>query len=323
MITSNEIRMEYYMGAWIDFTNHIHISKQSSEDGVLKRIGYKDITSEMIAEIAQNNQIKWIQIDENLPDRAYREMNRILERRPDLYFRIFGIGTYGNETFDLSVLGQMPHLSKIRIDGHLAKNKEVVNLEYLCELPNLKGIHLTLFDCLDYGFVKDLSADLEELILYADTMGKAVQFDCEWLLRYQKLQTLFLGKKAKKHIESINRIASLKSLSLNGIKVGDFEFLKEINLDSFALQWCGSNDLTALGDLISLRNLELWRIMKLDNLNFIKSLVNLETLKLQDLKYIRTLPDLSKLTKLADIQINNVPIHLETLDKSVRKLVHS
>ena len=311
------------MGAWIDFTNHIHIAKETWENGILKEVGYKDITSEMIEEIAQNNRIQWIQIDKNLPESAYREIDRILERRPDLYFRIFGIGTYGNETFDLSVLSLMPHLSKIRIDGHLEKDKKAVNPEYLCELRNLKGVHLTLFDRLDYGFVKDLSADLEELILYADTMGKTVQFDCEWLLKYQKLRTLFLGKRAKKHLESINRIASLKSLSLNGIKVGDFAFLKEINLDSFALLWCGNNDLTALGDLISLRNLELWRIMKLDNLDFIKSLVNLESLKLQDLKHIRTLPDLSKLTQLTDIQINNVPIDLETLDESVRKLVHS
>ena len=311
------------MGAWIDFTNHIHIAKQSSENGVLKYVGYRDITPEMIDEITQNKRIQWIQIDENLPERAYREIDRILERRPDLYFRIFGIGTYRNETFDLSVLSLMPHLSKIRIDGHLEKNKEAVNPEYLCELPNLKGVHLTLFDRLDYGFVKDLSADLEELVLYADTMGKAVQFDCEWLLKYQKLQTLFLGKKAKKHIESINRIASLKSLSLSGIRVENFAFLKELSLESFALLWCGNSDLTALGDLISLRNLELWRIMKLDNLDFIKSLVNLETLKLQDLKHIRTLPDLRRLTRLADIQIDNVPIDLETLDESVRKLVHS
>lgn len=311
------------MGAWIDLTNHIHIAKQSSENGVLKYVGYKDITPEMIDEIAQNNRIKWIQIDENLPDRAYLEMDRILERRPDIYFRIFGIGTYGNETFDLSVLSQMPHLSKIRIDGHLAKNKEAVNPEYLCELSNLKGVHLTLFDRLDYGFVKDLSADLEELILYADTMGKAVQFDCEWLLKYKKLHTLFLGQKAKKHIESISRIASLKSLSLRGIKVENFAFLKELSLESFALLWCGNSDLTGLGDLTGLRDLELWRIMKLDNLDFIKSLVNLETLKLQDLKHITTLPDLSKLTQLADIQINNVPLDLETLDESVRKLVHT
>ena len=311
------------MGAWIDFTNHIHIAKETWENGILKEVGYKDITSEMLEEIAQNNRITRIQIDKNLPENAYREMDRILERRPDLYFRIFGIGTYGNETFDLSVLSQMPHLSKVWIDGYLAKNKEAVNPEYLCELPNLKSVHLELFDCRDYGFIKELSPDLEELIFYADTTGKAVQFDCEWLLQYKKLHTLFLGQKAKRHIESINRIVSLKSLSLRGIRVESFDFLKELCLESFALLWCGNNDLTALGDLISLRNLELWRIMKLDNLDFIKSLVNLETLKLQDLKHIRTLPDLSKLMQLADIQINNVPIDLETLDEYVRKLVHS
>lgn len=87
------------MGARIDFTRHIHISKKSSEDGVLKYVGYKDITPKLIDEIAQNERIKWIQIEENLPNRAYRQIDRILERRPDIYFRIFGIGTYGNETF--------------------------------------------------------------------------------------------------------------------------------------------------------------------------------------------------------------------------------
>ena len=44
---------------------------------------------------------------------------------------------------------------------------------------------------------------------------------------------------------------------------------------------------------------------------------------LQDLKHIKTLPDVSSLTKLKDIQIYNVPIQLETLDESVRRMVHS
>lgn len=235
------------MGARIDFTRHIHISKKSSGDGVLKYVGYKDITPKLIDEIAQNERIKWIQIDENLPNRAYQQIDRILERRPDIYFRIFEIGICGNETFDLSVLSQMPHLSKVRIDGYLAKDRGAVNPEYLCQLPNLKGVHLTLFDRLDYSFIKDLSPELEELILVADTTGKTVQFDCEWLVPYKKLH----------------------------------------------------------------------------NLDFITSLVNLETLKLQDLKHITTLPDLGNLTKLKDIQLDNVPVDLEALDESVRKLVHS
>ena len=310
------------MGARINFTNHVHIAKRTSKNGVLKYVGYEEITSELIEEIANSSRIKWVQIDENLPDRAYREIDRILERRPDLYFRIFGIGAYGNETFDLSVLRQMPHLTKIRLDGHLTENKEAIKLEYLCGLLNIKGLHLTLFDRLDYRFVKDLAPDLEELILYADTMGKNVQFDCDWLSGFKKLHTLLLGKKAKKNIESIRRIGSLKSLSLSGIKVEDFSFLKGLDLESFALLWCGSSNLATLGELISLRKLELWRIMKLDNLDFISSLVNLETIKLQDLKHIRTLPDVSELKRLTDIQISNVPIQMETLDESVQRMVH-
>lgn len=304
--------------------NYIHIGEQSKEDGVFKILGYRDLTEEAIDEIVEDDRIKWVQIDENLPNSAYQEIDRFFVRRPDLYFRMFGIGTYGNiKSFDLSVLSQMPHVSKIRLDGDFTENREAVNLDYLCELQNLKGLHLTLFDRLDYGFIKHLAPDLEELILYADTMGKSVQFDCDWLTGYQNLKTLFLGKKAKKHIESISRIRSLQSLSLSGIKVENFSFLKEISLDSFSLSWCGSSDLTALGEISSLRSLELWRIMKLDNLDFIKSLVNLESLKLKDLKHITKLPDFSRLTKLKEIQIDNVPIALETLEESVRELMHS
>lgn len=303
--------------------NFIHIGEQSREDGISRQIGYEDITSKLLDEIVQDDRIRWIQINKNLPDRAYREIDRIFERRQDLYFRIFGIGAGGNKSFDLSVLNQMPHLSKIRLDGDLRENREAVNLDYLCELSKLKSVHLILFDRLDYSFIRNLAPDLEELILYADTMGKSVQFDCDWLTGYQKLHTLFLGKKAKKHIESISRIRSLRSLSLNGIKVENFSFLKESDLVFFALSWCGNSDFAMLGELSSLRSLELWRIMKLADLDFIKSLVNLESLKLKDLKHITKLPDLRGLTKLKEIQLDNVPVDLETMDESVRKLVHS
>lgn len=110
---------------------------------------------------------------------------------------------------------------------------------------------------------------------------------------------------------------------MSGIRVENFSFLKEPNLDSFALSWCGNSDLAMLGELSGLRRLELWRIMKLADLDFIKSLVNLELLKLKDLKHITKLPDLSGLTRLKEIQIDNVLVNLETMDESVRKLVHS
>lgn len=299
------------MGARIDFNNHIHISNRSFDNGIMKIIGYDDIYPEMIEKITHEKKIKWIQIDEELPEKAYQVIDSILKKRQDLYFRIFGI--YGDKTFDLSILGQMPHLAKVQIDAHLRKNKNAINLEYLCTLPNLKGLQLDLFDCQDYSFINNLSPDLEELGLFADTMNGGIQFDCKWLLQYKKLNTLYLGKKAKKNLESISQLSELKSLSLRGIKVADFSFLKELQLESFALLWCGNSDLSVLGELESLRELELWRIMKLENLDFLASLVNLEVLKLQDLKHVKTLPDLGKLKKLKDVQIYNVPVDLNAI----------
>ena len=308
------------MGARICFTNHVHIANKSFKNGVMEFIGYKDISPELIEEIVNDKKIKWIQISENLPEQAYQIIDSILERREDLYFRIFHI--IGDNTFDISFLGSMPHLTRVWLDGHLRENKQAVNYEYLCELPNLKGLHLDLFDCRDYSFINNLSPKLEELILFADSMSGTVKFDCQWLLQYKELYSLFLGKKAKKNFECINQISTLKNLSLRGIKVQDFSFLKALHLESFALLWCSNTDLSGIGELQSLRELELWRIMKLDNLEFISSLVNLETLRLIDLKHITTLPDLSKLKKLANIKIDNVPIDLDTLDEPVRNLIH-
>lgn len=42
------------MGARISFTNHIHISDESFENGVMKGLGYNDISSEMLEEIAHD-----------------------------------------------------------------------------------------------------------------------------------------------------------------------------------------------------------------------------------------------------------------------------
>ena len=112
---------------------------------------------------------------------------------------------------------------------------------------------------------------------------------------------------------------SLKALSLRGVKITDFSFLKEMNLDKLALLWNSNNDLQYLENLINLKEIELSRINKLDDISFIEKLTNLEVIKLQDLKHISSLPDLSrhkelKLLFLIDtgIQIDNLPDDIKT-----------
>lgn len=310
------------MGAEVCFTNHIHISDRASRVGPLELVSFNDLTSEKLNQIAENEQIKWIQIDKVLPEEAYCAIDKIFERRPDLYFRVFNIGSGGINRFDLSVLGLMPHLKNLWVEAYLRYDKDAVNIEYLHEYPNLTGLHLNLFDCRDYSFLNEISENLEELMINADTTSGSVNFDCELLLRFKNIHTLWL-RKTKKHLERIAELPRLKSLSLCGIKVDNFEFLNCIGLDKFALMWCGNSDLSGMAGLETLKELELCRITKLENIDFVKSLKNLEVLRLRNLKHIKALPDTDKLTKLRKIVLNNVSIDKDLLSERERLLLET
>lgn len=294
------------MGAKVNFSNHIEIANRSVESGAIKMIGYRELSDDLIEQIAGNPLIQRIQISEPLPDEAYDRIDRILYQRPDLRFRIYGL--HGTDRFDLSVLKKMEHLTGIWLDFSVKDRPELVDLTALCGLPGLQFVQLHVFDWRDYSFLKELPESLKELILSADTASGGICFDCNWLLRYPRLYSLYLGKKARKHIEAIGRLPDLKKVTFQGIKLNDFLFMKELNLEQLRLRWCANSELGQLGEFTSLKHLELWRIMKLTDISFISRLVNLETLSLIDLKHISRLPDLSQLKKLRDIRLENVPI---------------
>ena len=78
----------------------------------------------------------------------------------------------------------MPHLRSLRIDCHLRDWNNMIDFNILTKL-NLKSLYLNAFELKDYTFIKNLSKNLEELLIYADTMGSSIYFDCKWLLQYK------------------------------------------------------------------------------------------------------------------------------------------
>lgn len=307
------------MGTKLDFVSRINITEQTTYTP-WKSIGYRDLTDELISQIADDTKIKFIQISKPLPQQAYWSIDKILEKRDDIHFRIYGL--YGDAEFDLSCLHLLKHLKHITLDAHLGKRQDMFNLDVLTELENLQTLRLALFDLRDYSFIKNLSSDIKELCISADTMSGGVAFDCAWLTRYKKLKTLYLGKKAKKHIERIAEIGCLENLTLRGIKLKDFKFLRESKLCSLSIHLCGMNDLTSLTNFDNLKILELWRIMKLEDISFISTLTSLEQLNLRDLSHITTLPDLSRLKNLQQVILDNVPIDVTMLPICLQKITH-
>ena len=306
------------MGVWLS-KNHVEIAKKTSKPGsILETYSYKDIDDKFVSDIVSNEKIKWIQIEELLPEEAYGVIDSILERKPELYFRIYGL--YDDSKCDISFLERMPHLKKLRIDCHLRSCPDKIDFNILTRLK-LKALHLDAFDLKDYSFIQFLSPELEELVINADTMGGSIQFDCKWLLHYPNLKNLWLGKKAKKNLRCIAELPALESLSLRGIKLTDFEFLKKMNLQVLRLLWNSNNDLQELKYLTSLKEIELWRINKLDNIDFISSLVHLEVIRLQDLKHVKKLPDLSELHKLKKIVLDNTGIDIESVEENLQEKI--
>ena len=303
------------MGAYINHTNLVHVTNETRTDGCFEFLGYKDIDDQVIRAIVDNKKIKRIQISYLLPDKAYQIIDEILSLRPDITFRLFDFDD--EDKVDISFLLKMPHLKNLWIDLDFRNDQQKINFDVLARL-RLKQFYIDCFDLRNYEFIKYLSDDLEELIIIADTMGPGVVFDCAWLLKYVNLKSLWLGKKAKKNIELLSQLPKLKELSLRGIKITDFSFLHKMNLEKLALLWNSNNDLHELGKLKNLREIELWRINKLDDISFIEDMTNLEIIRLEDLKHVTSLPDLSKLTKLKKIVLNGTGIDLNSLPDNIK-----
>ncbi|MCF0111428.1 MAG: hypothetical protein HUJ58_05985 [Erysipelotrichaceae bacterium] len=307
------------MGSYINLTNHIEISTKTKADGYFRTIGYSDIDDELIQQITETRKVRWIQICTALPDKAFPMIDRILEARPDITFRMYSFSDC--KTIDISFLKRMPHMQRLQIDCiDFRHNPDRIDFSLLHDLP-LKALHIWCFNLRDYRFIQNLSEELEELTVVAETLGGSVRFDCEWLVKFPKLHTLFLGKKARKNIESLRQLPQLKSLSLRGIKLTDFTFLKQMNLEKLALLWNSNNDLHDLADLTGLREIELWRINLLDDISFIRNLRQLEVIKLQDLRHIRKLPDLSEHKNLQHIYLTDTGIDESLMPKELRALV--
>ena len=142
------------MGAKVDFTSHIKISGKTNANGLLRTYGYYDLTDEMISQITNTPTIKFVQISEPLPPQAYVAIDKILEKREDMHFRIYGL--LQGVQFDLSCLYFLKHLKHLTLDVHLKDRQDLLDLSVLTKLKNLQTLRLALFDLKDYSFIKDL-----------------------------------------------------------------------------------------------------------------------------------------------------------------------
>jgi len=280
---------------------------------------YRNDSEGLLARISANKNLTWMQMSRPVPDELIGIIDQILERRPDLYLRIFNY--CGKLDVNCDILKRLPHLEKLELEVNFPGESFQPDFRVLGELDNLRALSLSAFNLKDYSFIRDVTPKLEDLHIYADTYNGGIKFDCAWLLDFPELHTLCLTHKARKNIEAIAQLPKLKHLGLRSIKLPGLDFLIPLSLETFSLSWCGMNDLSSLAHLNTLCGLELFHILKLEDISCIGELTRLEWLKLAQLKHIKTLPDLSRLKKLKKIIFWDMKIDENTLPTEIRKIL--
>ena len=250
------------------------------EDGYM----VEDVTESVIQQIIKEKLIKRVQISDYIPDTVLEKLNRIFISRPDISFRVYG-GADKTSGYEDDFNGW--------------------NLDFLRFVP--KSLILDIYNLRDFSFIKTLSSRLEHLYIDAVLKNGKPVFDCQWLLRFKNLQSLFLGK-LDKNLESIVGLSQLKKLELRAVKNKDFSFLKQTPINDLSIWWCDGSkiDLTVLSDFRTLRQLRLFRISKLDDISFVSTLTGLERLELIWLANITKIPNLSNLNNLTEVYIDDL-----------------
>ena len=210
----------------------------------------------------------------------------------------------GFNGWNLDFLRHLPNVQKLVIENFEFKNTD---LSILSSLPNLKSLTIEIYDLRDFSFVKTLPSQLEHLSINAELKSGKPVFDCQWLLHFKNIQSLFLGK-LDKNLEAIASLNQLEKLELRSFKNKDLSFLKQIPIKELSILWCDGAkiDLTTLSDIRSIRYLEIFRVSKLDDISFVNKLTGLEKLELVWLPHITKLPDLSSLYQLEEVKIDSL-----------------
>jgi hypothetical protein len=149
-----------------------------------------------------------------------------------------------------------------------------------------------------------INPDIQTILLQIG--NKSAKFDIDCLLRFKKLENLFL-QGWKKDIDRLGKLKSVKSLILYGVTVDDYSFINQMDaLTGLSIRFGASKDFSALCGNKKIEILEFWRVSNLENIDVIAHLPNLKLLSLMELKHIIKFPDLSNSLKLQEIIFDNM-----------------
>lgn len=212
---------------------HIEISDKTTVNKFICIYNYKDIKGGVLKQIISDSNIKCIQISKNLPDKALMVINDILEKRPDLMLRIYGMR--GDAPFDISRLKIVKKLTKLTLEIlNKPGYKRFENLPFLVNLKTIDTLYLSVYGKENLDFFKDL---LFIRHFYLNGEKGALHLPHEFI-NSENLNSIRLGGTAVSLLKEIKANKSIRKLVLFQTKMEDFSFINEMQLDELCFINC-------------------------------------------------------------------------------------
>jgi hypothetical protein len=270
--------------------------KAINPSGSRVNLGPNDSLTAVLSLIDSPN-LSVFQFDERVPTSLLEGLNaEFFTRRPDVELRAYGF--YG-KICDLSFCSLLPNLQRFRADCLMNAD----GVEFLGGMPRLKSLGIGIWNLTDFAFLNDLNDKIAALFL---SQTKSKKPDIAPIGRFKGLEMLYLEGQ-QKNIEVLTGLHELQDLTLRSITLDSLEMIRPLpKLRSLDLKLGGTRNLSAIAGMETLKYLELWKILGLDNIEVISSLTGLESLFLQSLIRISTLPRLDNLTKLRKICLEDM-----------------
>ena len=258
-----------------------------------------EITEKIIQDILAENTDR-IQVRLNklqLTEQGWRTLNdQIFKIKPSIKLRL-----YSGTELDLGFLQHLPDLESLSFELHTIQNGAEIG-----HLKKLKNFSL-ISNQTDFSFLDNLESPLESLFIATDER-KYAKVDISVIQKFKQLKSLTIWRYNKSLDRIVTELPELEALNLtsvSGLKSIDFiaekQTLKKLQLNS-----CGIDDYEPIKKLKNLKALGLWKATKLEDLDFISALTQLQYLFLQTVNHPTKFPNIDHLNKLKRVVLYSV-----------------
>jgi hypothetical protein len=251
----------------------------------------KKIDRRLIEKQLKNGDNVIVQFSDTIySDRMLSKLNKLCSK----YDKSLSIRFYGHysKVFDCKILRKIPNVKSLDVDCII----KAENLEYITNLENLDRLSLGIYELKETEILdSDNLRNLSELII-GETKTKA--FNLEYLKDYKNLTFLIICGHTK-NINSVSELIDLQYLGLNSISKVKLEFinsLKKLKTLKFVLG--GRENLNEI-EPNNIEELEIIRVRGFNSLKNISNFSSLKTLliedqiKMEELEFDKTIPDLT------------------------------